>query len=93
MIIDILNKILKRIKLLRFEIFLFLIYFSHRNGAVRKVASQSLLAVVEKMGATRILTSAKDVTERLLPTTAQFLMDGTPLTRYITFLNHANNYH
>ncbi|KFM56838.1 Protein FAM179B, partial [Stegodyphus mimosarum] len=34
------------------------------------------------MGAARILTSAKDVTERLIPTTAQFLMDGMPLTRY-----------
>ncbi|XP_035233165.1 TOG array regulator of axonemal microtubules protein 1-like [Stegodyphus dumicola] len=55
---------------------------SHRNGAVRKVAAQSLLAVVEKMGAARILTSAKDVTERLIPITAQFLMDGMPLTRY-----------
>ncbi|GIY14772.1 hypothetical protein CDAR_607092 [Caerostris darwini] len=54
---------------------------SHRNGAVRKVAAQSLLAVVEKMGAARILTS-KDVTERLIPTTAQFLMDGMPLTRW-----------
>ncbi|XP_055937310.1 TOG array regulator of axonemal microtubules protein 1-like isoform X2 [Argiope bruennichi] len=55
---------------------------SHRNGAVRKVAAQSLLAVVEKMGAARILTSSKDVTERLIPTTAQFLMDGMPLTRW-----------
>ncbi|GFY55547.1 TOG array regulator of axonemal microtubules protein 2, partial [Trichonephila inaurata madagascariensis] len=54
---------------------------SHRNGAVRKVAAQSLLAVAEKMGAARILTS-KDVTERLLPTTALFLMDGMPLTRW-----------
>ncbi|XP_054711064.1 TOG array regulator of axonemal microtubules protein 1-like [Uloborus diversus] len=54
---------------------------SHRNGAVRKVAAQSLLLVVDKMGASRILT-AKDVTERLLPTTAQFLMDNMPLTRY-----------
>ncbi|KAG8177348.1 hypothetical protein JTE90_020988 [Oedothorax gibbosus] len=54
---------------------------SHRNGAVRKVAAQSLLAVVEKMGTTKILT-LKEVTEKLVPTTAQFLMDGMPLTRY-----------
>ncbi|GFX76121.1 TOG array regulator of axonemal microtubules protein 1 [Trichonephila clavipes] len=54
---------------------------NHRNGAVRKVAAQSLLAVAEKMGTARILTS-KDVTERLLPTTALFLMDGMPLTRW-----------
>lgn len=55
---------------------------SHRNGAVRKTAAHSLLSVVEKMGAVRILTTAKDVTERLLPTTAHFVMDATPLTRY-----------
>lgn len=59
--------------------------FSHRNGAVRKVAAQSLLAIVEKMGASRILTQSKEVTEKLLPTTAQFLMDGMPLTRHVVF--------
>ena len=62
-----------------------LLLFSHRNGAVRKVAAQSLLAIVEKMGASRIFTQSKEVTEKLLPTTAQFLMDGTPLTRQVIF--------
>lgn len=59
---------------------------------MRKVAAQSLLAVVEKMGASRILTQSKEVTEKLLPTTAQFLMDGTPLTRHVVISLKLKNY-
>ncbi|XP_064623563.1 TOG array regulator of axonemal microtubules protein 1-like isoform X2 [Lineus longissimus] len=55
---------------------------SHRNVAVRKVTALNLCAVVEKMGPGRILSGIKDVTDRVLPTAAQFVTDGSPETRY-----------
>lgn len=55
---------------------------SHRNGAVRKTTAQVTATLVERMGAAKCLTGQKEITERLLPVAAQFLMDGVPLTRY-----------
>lgn len=55
---------------------------SHRNGAVRRMAAQYVLACVEKLGAPRCLLHNREVTEKLLPATAHFVMDAAPLTRY-----------
>ncbi|XP_067119800.1 TOG array regulator of axonemal microtubules protein 1 [Centruroides vittatus] len=55
---------------------------SHRNGAVRKTTAQVTATLVERIGAAKCLVGQKEITERLLPVAAQFLMDGVPLTRY-----------
>lgn len=39
------------------------------------------------MGPSRLLSGAKDVTERILPTAAQFVTDGGPETRYACVKN------
>lgn len=56
--------------------------FSHRNVAVRKTTAQFLSLLAERMGASRLMSGAKDVTEKILPTAAQFVTDGGPETRY-----------
>ncbi|XP_070576353.1 TOG array regulator of axonemal microtubules protein 1-like [Ptychodera flava] len=48
---------------------------SHRNVAVRKTCAQFLVEVVEKMGPGRLLSGIKDVTDKILPATAQFCVD------------------
>ena len=58
-----------------------LLLFSHRNVAVRKTTSQFLFALVDKMGPGRILSGIKDITDRVLPTAAHFITDGSPETR------------
>merc|ERR1719494_1143560 len=55
---------------------------SHRNVHVRRITSQYLSVVAEKVGAPRLLSGAKDITEKILPTACQFAMDGGPETRY-----------
>ena len=55
--------------------------FSHRNVAVRKTTAQFLSLLAERMGANRLMSGAKDVTEKILPTAAQFVTDGGPETR------------
>ncbi|KAJ7379834.1 hypothetical protein OS493_012583 [Desmophyllum pertusum] len=55
---------------------------SHRNVSVRKTTAQFLSLLAERMGASRLLSGAKDVTEKILPTAAQFVTDGGSETRY-----------
>ena len=50
--------------------------------AVRRTTAHFLVKVVERMGSGKILSGVKDVTDRVLPTAAQFIMDGSPETRY-----------
>ncbi|RMX50084.1 hypothetical protein pdam_00002933 [Pocillopora damicornis] len=55
---------------------------SHRNVTVRKTTAQFLSMLADRMGPSRVMSGAKDVTEKILPTTAQFLTDGGQETRY-----------
>ncbi len=57
-------------------------FYSHRNVSVRKTAAHFLSVVVERMGPGRVLSGVKDVTDRILPIAAQFVVDGSPETRY-----------
>lgn len=59
-------------------------FFSHRNVTVRKTTAQFLSLLADRMGASRLMSGAKDVTEKILPTTAQFLTDGGQETRCVT---------
>lgn len=56
-------------------------FFSHRNVTVRKTTAQFLSLLSERMGPSRLMGGAKDVTERILPTAAQFVTDGGAETR------------
>lgn len=55
---------------------------SHRNVTVRKTTAQFLSLLSERMGASRLMSGAKDITEKILPTAAQFVTDGGAETRY-----------
>ncbi|XP_078314786.1 TOG array regulator of axonemal microtubules protein 1-like isoform X3 [Crassostrea virginica] len=55
---------------------------THKNVQVRKTTSRFVVDLVEKMGPGRILSGVKDVTDRVLPTAATFVMDGSQETRY-----------
>ncbi|XP_041469429.1 TOG array regulator of axonemal microtubules protein 1-like isoform X1 [Lytechinus variegatus] len=55
---------------------------SHKSSMVRKTTSVFLDAVVERMGPGRILSGVKDVTDKILPVTAQLALDNGQETRY-----------
>ncbi|XP_071081416.1 TOG array regulator of axonemal microtubules protein 1-like isoform X3 [Haliotis cracherodii] len=55
---------------------------SHKNTAVRRTTAQCLVVLVEKMGPGKILSGVKDITDRVLPTAAQFALDSSQETRY-----------
>lgn len=58
-------------------------FHSHRNVTVRKTTAQFLSMLADRMGPSRVMSGAKDVTEKILPTTAQFLTDGGQETRCV----------
>ncbi|XP_051874923.1 TOG array regulator of axonemal microtubules protein 1 isoform X2 [Pristis pectinata] len=55
---------------------------NHLNAVVRKCTAQHLANVVERMGAGRILSGIKDITDRVVLAVAKFAQDGSPETRY-----------
>ena len=55
----------------------------HRNPLVRSATARFLVQIVFKMGPGRVLSGVKDVTDRILPTAANFLLDGSPDTRSV----------
>lgn len=54
---------------------------SHKNATVRAEAAKLLAAIVERLGAAKSLSGAKDVTERILPAAAHFVQDSNPEAR------------
>ncbi|XP_055957389.1 TOG array regulator of axonemal microtubules protein 1 [Patella vulgata] len=54
----------------------------HKSNPVRKMTAQFLVELTEKMGPGRILSGIKDITDKILPTAAKFIQDGSPETRY-----------
>ncbi|KTG03590.1 hypothetical protein cypCar_00042460, partial [Cyprinus carpio] len=54
----------------------------HLNSVVRKCAAQRLSALVERLGAARLLSGAKDVTERILPAVCKLVQDSSQEARY-----------
>jgi hypothetical protein len=55
---------------------------SHRNPLVRKTAAQFVYKCCELMGPGKVLSGIKDVTERVLITASQFVVDGPPDIRW-----------
>ncbi|XP_076321756.1 uncharacterized protein LOC143231091 isoform X5 [Tachypleus tridentatus] len=55
---------------------------SHRNATVRGATAEFLSMTVEKLGPSRCLRGCKDVAEKVIPATAQFVIDRSPLARF-----------
>ncbi|XP_053538483.1 TOG array regulator of axonemal microtubules protein 1 isoform X1 [Ictalurus punctatus] len=54
----------------------------HLNAAVRRCTAQHLTTVVKKIGTGRLLSGAKDLTDRILPAVSKLAQDSSPETRY-----------
>lgn len=55
---------------------------SHLNSVVRKCAAQHLADLVEKLGAARMLSGGKDLTDRILPAVTRLAQDSSQEARY-----------
>ncbi|KAG9268226.1 TOG array regulator of axonemal microtubules protein 1 isoform X1 [Astyanax mexicanus] len=53
----------------------------HLNAGVRKCTSQHLAVLVEKIGAARLLSGTKDLTDRILPAVCKLAQDSSQETR------------
>ena len=62
------------------------ITFSHKNATVRAEAAKLLAGIVERLGAAKSLSGAKDVTERILPAAAHFVQESSPEARLAILL-------
>lgn len=55
---------------------------NHKNMHVRRMASQFVASLVERMGPTKCLIGAREISAQLIPATVKFAQDGSPHTRY-----------
>uniref|UniRef100_A0A8C9WZ73 TOG domain-containing protein n=1 Tax=Sander lucioperca TaxID=283035 RepID=A0A8C9WZ73_SANLU len=55
---------------------------SHLNAVVRKCTAQNLANLVEKVGAARLLSGGKDLTDRILPAVTKLAQDSSQEPRY-----------
>lgn len=55
---------------------------NHKNLHVRRMASQFIAALVQKMGPAKCLVGSRDISSQLLPAAAKFAQDSSPQTRY-----------
>ncbi|XP_069772437.1 TOG array regulator of axonemal microtubules protein 1 isoform X2 [Narcine bancroftii] len=55
---------------------------NHLNVVVRKCTAQHLAIVMERMGASRLLSGMKDITDRVILAASKFAQDGSQETRY-----------
>lgn len=58
---------------------------SHLNGVVRKCTAQHLTVLVEKIGTGRLLSGAKDLTDRILPAVSKLAQDSSQETRFALY--------
>ncbi|KAK2826224.1 hypothetical protein Q5P01_020438 [Channa striata] len=55
---------------------------SHLNAVVRKCTAQHLANLVEKIGAARLLSGGKDLTDKILPAVTRLAQDSSQEARY-----------
>ena len=55
---------------------------SHKNNVVRDAASRLMASIAEALGPGRVLSGIKDITDRMLCTAAQLMLDSSADTRY-----------
>lgn len=60
--------------------------YSHPNTLVRQCTARHLVKLVEKVGAARLLSGVKDLTERILHAVTKFVQDVSPNTRYVRWV-------
>ena len=66
------------------------LFLRHRNAAVRKTAAQHLERLAEVMGASRVLSGKKDLTDRFVRSISCLALDSAQEVRwecYFLFLN------
>ncbi|XP_031436051.1 TOG array regulator of axonemal microtubules protein 1 [Clupea harengus] len=55
---------------------------SHLNSVVRKCTGQHMATLVEKIGASRVLSGGKDLTDRILPAVTRLAQDSSQEARF-----------
>lgn len=55
---------------------------NHKNLHVRRMSSQFVAQLVERMGAARCLVGARDISAQVIPAAVKFAQDSSPHTRY-----------
>jgi len=55
---------------------------SHKSAQVRRMASQFIAQIVERLGPAKCLVGAKEFGGQLIPAAARFAQDSSPFTRY-----------
>jgi len=69
-----------------------LLSVSHRNTLIRNAVSALVVSIAETLGPGRVLSGIRDITDRILVTSAQFMLDSSPLTRcwhsQFSFISH-----
>lgn len=58
------------------------LFNSHLNAVVRKCTAQHLANLVEKVGAVRLLSGVKDLTDRILPAVVKLSQDSSQEARW-----------
>lgn len=53
----------------------------HLNAVVRKCTAQHLATLVEKVGAVRLLSGGKDLTDRIVPAVSKLAQDSSQEAR------------
>lgn len=61
---------------------LFICLCSHLNAVVRKCTAQHLANLVEKVGAVRLLSGVKDLTDRIVPAVVKLSQDSSQEARW-----------
>jgi hypothetical protein len=61
-----------------------LVAVSHRHVAVRASTSRLVCHLAELLGPDQVLSGTRDLTDRILSTAAQFVLDSSPDVRYVT---------
>lgn len=57
-------------------------FVSHRHVAVRAATARLICHLAELLGPDQVLSGARDLTDRILSTAAQFVLDSSPDVRY-----------
>ena len=70
---------MESVKLVRY-ISVFFVNIRHRNVAIRNATAQLVLAIVESLGADRVL---KEMPDKILPVATKFLQDGSSVARSV----------
>ena len=75
------------LKLVKYNFFCICLFRSHRHVVVRAATARLICHLTELLGADEVLSGAKDLTDRILSTCSQFVLDSSPDVRFVTSIN------